>query len=87
RIKEIFLVMKNEDENEPVTHYDMELAKKELLQICQRFIESEKPDLNKQQILSKNEENILRAYNQQKQALENFQKYYIKQHEDNAKSM
>lgn len=41
RIKEIFLVMGRQ--NDAFTRFDMELARKDMIQTCEQYIESERP--------------------------------------------
>jgi hypothetical protein len=53
RIKEIFLVMGRQ--NDAFTHFDMDLARTDMIQTCEQYLESERPKGGGSDLVCKNE--------------------------------
>jgi hypothetical protein len=53
RMKEIFLVMGRQ--NDAFTHFDMDLARTDMIQTCEQYLESERPKLGGSDLVCKDE--------------------------------
>ncbi|CAF1599888.1 unnamed protein product, partial [Didymodactylos carnosus] len=76
RIKEIFLVI-GKDESDPFAIFDKEIARKDMIEACEKYIQSAKPTLsNIDEELTKEEQEELREVDRQKRQIWNVQKLY-----------